>query len=79
MVKPISIIWKTLHEERKVTFGYDPFQRYTKHLILLPPSQDPRQLEQPVAPTRTAKPKTDETSQISSFTFNPSPKKEDLI
>ena len=75
---PIRTIWETLHEEGKVTCGYDSFRRYTRHLILTPPSQNPKQPEQP-APTRTARPKADETPQIRGFTFNPSPKKEDLF
>lgn len=75
---PIRTIWETLHEEGKVTCGYDSFRRYTRHLILTPPSQNLKQLEQS-DPTRTARPKTDETPRVSGFTFNPSPKKEDLI
>ena len=75
---PITSIWKTLYEEGKVTFGYDSFLRYTKHLILLSPSQNPKYLEQPDA-TKTTKPKTNETPGIRGFIFNPSPKKEDLF
>ena len=75
---PITSIWKTLYEEGKVTFGYDSFRRYTKHLILLSPSQNPKYLEQPDA-TKTTKQKMNETPGIRGFIFNPSPKKEDLF
>lgn len=44
---PIRTIWKTLHEEGTVTFGYDSFLRYTRHLILTPPSHHLKHLEQP--------------------------------
>lgn len=77
---PIKSIWETLHEEGKVTFGYDAFRRYTKRLILLSAGQKPT----PEPPgqssvTKIVKPKTTETPLIGGFTFNPSPKKEDLI
>jgi len=74
----IKSIWVTLHEEGKVGFGYDAFLRYTRRLILAPTNPNPAQGHsgQHDKPTDT-KPK--ETPQISGFTFNPSPKKEDLI
>lgn len=76
----IKSIWETLYEEGKVAFGYDAFRRYTKRLILLPASlsltpEHPGQSNV----TKTVEPKTKETPQIGGFTFNPSPKKEDLI
>lgn len=69
---PMRSIWEILHEEGKVTFGYDSFRRYTRRLIALPLIH----LEHDT--TETPKRKTDETPQIRGFTFNPSPKKEDL-
>ncbi len=70
---PMRSIWELLHEEGKVTFGYDSFRRYTRRLIVLPlPHLENHTMETP-------KRKTDETQQIRGFTFNPSPKKEDLI
>lgn len=82
----IKSVWETLHEEGKVTFGYDAFRRYTKHLILQPASLTPTQVhtgQSDVAMTvepESGEPKTKEAlPQLGGFTFNPSPKKEDLI
>src|SRR6266567_5288654 len=61
---PMTSIWQTLYEEGKVTFGYDSFRRYTRRLILLSPSHNPKHLEQPDT-TKAAKPKPNETYQIS--------------
>lgn len=69
---PMRSIWEILHEEGKVTFGYDSFRRYTRRLIVSP------LIHQEHDTTETSKRKTDETPQIRGFTFNPTPKKEDL-
>lgn len=80
----VKSIWETLHEEGKVTFGYDAFLRYTKHLILHPASRIQIHQGEPDI-TMTAEPQSGEPKtkasvpQIGGFTFNPSPKKEDLI
>lgn len=69
---PMRSIWEILHEEGKVPFGYDSFRRYTRRLIVSP------LIHLKHDTTETPKRKTDETPQIRGFTFNPSPKKEDL-
>jgi len=82
---PVRSIWETLHEEGKVTFCYSAFCGYTNRLIRTPSSH--RQEQKVNEPERAvksakpgkAKPKTEETPQISGFIFNPSPKKEDLF
>ncbi len=33
---PVRTIWETLHEEGKVTFGYQAFRNYVNNLILAP-------------------------------------------
>jgi hypothetical protein len=82
---PVRSIWETLHEEGKVTFCYSAFCGYTNRLIRTQSSHRPEQpTNEPeragkTAKPGTAKPKTKDTPQISGFTFNPSPKKEDLI
>ncbi|MBU5613529.1 TraK family protein [Geomonas azotofigens] len=82
---PVREIWETLHEEGKVAFGYSAFCGYTNRLIL---AQSSRHQEPPVnelseahKPANTGKkaPETKDTPKTSGFTFNPSPKKEDLI
>lgn len=81
----VKSIWETLHEEGKVSFGYDAFLRYTKRLILPLAGRTPPQIptgEPDVAmpvEQKTGEPVTQEAlPQIGGFTFNPSPKKEDL-
>ena len=32
----VMSIWETLHEEGKVSFGYEAFRKYVNRLILLP-------------------------------------------
>ena len=80
---PIKSIWETLHEEGKVAFSYQAFRGYTNRLILSPIPAD-RTPDQKLE-TRTAKtnkipePKTTKEPFVGGFTFNPIPKKEDLI
>jgi hypothetical protein len=81
----VKSIWETLHEEGKVTFGYPAFWSYTNRLIRTPPNNQPKQLAKDsdnitktIEPAKKAVLKTKDT-EISGFTFNPSPKKEDLF
>ncbi|MBU5612641.1 TraK family protein [Geomonas azotofigens] len=86
----IKSIWGILHEEGKVAFGYASFWNYTKRLIQTPPGppMEERATERGSTgdTSKTAKPATAATAapekeipEIKGFTFNPSPKKEDLI
>ena len=82
----VKSIWETLHEEGKVSFGYDAFLRYTKRLVLPPAGRTPPRIQAgqtDIAMTveqKTGEPEAKEAlPQIGGFTFNPSPKKEDLI
>ena len=82
---PVRDIWETLHEEGKVAFGYSAFCGYTNRLIRAPsshlpeqPTNEPNDAHKPAKPGKTT-PSTKDTPQISGFTFNPSPKKEDLF
>jgi hypothetical protein len=81
---PVKAIWETLHEERKITFSYPAFCRYVKRLVV------GRRLEMGiVAAGKKGKrePKRegfssvdkDSTAGLPRFTFNSTPKKEDLI
>lgn len=76
---PMKTIWQLLHEEGKVTFGYDAFINHVKRLI---------KSEQPIQPTPvpTAKaavsplhqPKIVKTD-LPGFKFNPIPNPEELF
>jgi Family of unknown function (DUF5338) len=81
---PVKAIWETLHEEGKIAFSYAAFCRYVKRLVV------GRRLEMgSVAAgkkeTREPEPKgfssmgKNSTAGLPSFTFNSTPKKEDLI
>jgi hypothetical protein len=82
---PIRAIWETLHEERKITFSYSAFCRYVKRLVV------GRRLEIGRNAAVGKKGKTEpepegfnsveknSTARLPTFTFNSTPKKEDLI
>lgn len=82
---PVRDIWETLRDEGRVTFGYSAFCGYTNRLIRRPASHLPEQSgNEPPDALKNAKtgktaPNTKDTSHINGFTFNPTPKKEDLI
>jgi hypothetical protein len=82
---PVKVIWETLHEEGKIAFSYAAFCRYVKRLVV------GRRLEigRDVAAGKKRKREPEEegfhsldknsTAGLPSFTFNSTPKKEDLI
>ena len=87
---PVKLIWKTLHEEGKVSFSYQAFRGYTNRLILsLPASKEAvrppvaadtwvsKLRDQTTAPAVEKKP--DDSAATTGFTFNRAPKKEDLL
>ena len=82
----VKSIWETLHEEGKVTFGYPAFWSYTNRLIRTPPNNPQKQLandsdnltKKTREPAKKAALETKD-AEISGFTFNPTPKKEDLF
>jgi hypothetical protein len=77
---PVKTVWETLHEEGKITFSYPAFCRYVKRLVIS------RRLEKrrdtPVGKRGTRQLERvdkNSTTGLPSFTFNSTPKKEDLI
>lgn len=80
----VKSIWETLHAEGKITFCYSSFCDYTNRLIRTTPNPSPEQVAKPGKmdePAKDAKrePERSKTPEIRGFSFNPSPKKEDLI
>ena len=67
---PVKTIWETLHEEGKVSFSYPAFIGYVNRLILSSPAS---------RETAQATEKNPGEPTTSGFTFNRTPKKEDLL
>jgi hypothetical protein len=83
---PRKAIWETLHEEGKIAFSYQAFRTYVNRLILETRLETERGR---IAGKEVGGGKSDQggvrpvdknsTAGLPSFTFNPIPKKEDLI
>ena len=89
---PVKTIWETLHDEEKVAFSYQAFRGYVNRLILSPPvsgeaapaavgADQPRQAVSKLPPqsARTLAEWKPEKPTATGFTFNRTPKKEDLL
>ncbi len=89
---PVKTIWETLHDEEKVAFSYQAFRGYVNRLILLPPANgdatrapvvadQPRQAVSKLPPQSAKTPSEwkPEKPTATGFTFNRTPKKEDLL
>ena len=88
----VMSIWETLHDEGKVSFGYEAFRKYVNRLILLPPPVIvPTEIEEVKAEKKPAIETGQQTKGLSpkktvaqphqngGFVFDPEPKKEDLF
>ncbi len=89
---PVKTIWETLHDEEKVAFSYQAFRGYVNRLILSPPANGetapapvvadqsgqaaPRSAPQSARTPAEWQPKK---LAATGFTFNRTPKKEDLL
>ncbi len=89
---PVKTIWETLHDEEKIAFSYQAFRGYVNRLILSPPVNDeaaptPAVADQPKQATSNLPPQSARTPAewkpekpaATGFTFNRTPKKEDLL
>ena len=88
---PVKTIWEALHDEEKVTFSYQAFRGYVNRLILSPPASgeatplvvadQSRQAARKSAPPSAKQPSEwkPEKPAATGFTFNRTPKKEDLL
>ncbi|MDS4056735.1 MAG: Protein TraK [Accumulibacter sp.] len=86
---PVKTIWETLHEEGKVSFSYQAFRGYANRLILSSPASratvsTPMAVDSWIGKQRNpataqATEKSPEGPTTSGFTFNRTPKKEDLL
>lgn len=77
---PVATIWRTLKEEQKIDFSYQAFRLYVNKLVrqqagasIVPPTV----YREPVSSQKKSTPSPKGTG--SGFTFDPTPKKEDLI
>ena len=88
---PVKTIWETLHDEGRVAFSYQAFLGYVNRLILSPSANGegtapvvadqsgqaaPRSVPQSARTLAEWKP---EKPAATGFTFNRTPKKEDLL
>ena len=77
-----KIVWETLKEQGKISFGYQAFLRYVSRMIVpaVAPAAEKKPdqaqtVEKPLVETMAEK---SELEGIKGFTWNPNPKKEDL-
>lgn len=83
---PVKEIWETLYEEGKVSFSYETFRTYVNRLIRAKRLETERDR---VAGKDAGGGKSDQgsvrpvhknsTAGLPSFTFNPTPNKDDLL
>lgn len=71
---PIKTIWEQLVEEGKVTFSYQTFRNYVNRL-----TKTRKQEVNSPADTDSNVPKKGTSQSIGGFSFDPIPKKEDLV
>lgn len=87
----IRVVWETLHEEKRIAFGYDAFTEYVRKLIRQAPARPVTSPATPATPTvdvRQASASTDArtpdgprvgTSELPSFKHNPHRDPKDVI
>jgi hypothetical protein len=83
----VKVIWETLRAEGKIEVGYDAFTGYVNRLIRnaekpaplpsLPSASKPK--AEAAGKETPAEPKKSEPPKIGGFTFDATPKKEDLF
>lgn len=71
---PIKTIWEQLVEEGKVTFSYQTFRNYVNRL-----AKTRKQEVKHQADSNSNVPKKGTSQSIGGFSFDPIPKKEDLV
>jgi hypothetical protein len=87
---PVKTVWTQLHEAKKVTYGYETFLNYVNRFIRRVPVETANEAVAQAAVKETARkltpgkkptprPPTKPPEAIPGFTFNSSPKKEDLL
>lgn len=85
----VKTIWKTLHNEGKISFGYDAFIGYVNSLIrspgeaekvtTSPPASSKPAPKKATPATPKPAPASHKSGEIPGFNFNPSPNIADLI
>jgi hypothetical protein len=90
---PVKTIWKTLHEEGKITFGYQAFRGYANRLILSHNNEEPApsaltesksasnlaNATEPVTDASKPPEKKVKPGTLPGFTYNPVPNLEELF
>lgn len=84
----VKVIWRTLHDEGKITFSYDAFNNYVNRLIQNADTPAPsrgqpaplraRPSSPPASPAKNDADKKN-SGEIPTFKFNPKPNLKDLV
>lgn len=77
---PVATIWRTLKEEKKITFSYQAFRGYVNKLVVKHAGASidtPPPPRQPLPSGKTQKPAP--KGKEGGFTFDPIPNLEDLV
>jgi hypothetical protein len=71
----VKVIWRTLHDEGKITFSYDAFNNYVNRLIQNADTPAPLRARPSSPPASPAKNDADKknSGEIPTFKFNPKP------
>lgn len=88
----IRVVWETLHEEKRIAFGYDAFTEYVRKLIRQAPARpiaSPAALPAPIVDGRQASASAGDArasdgpkvgaSELPSFKHNPHRDRKDVI
>ena len=73
----VKIIWETLVDEGKISFSYQAFRGYVNRLILSATKTEPKIKKNSDSSDKVAEAKKQKS--LSGFTFQATPKKEDLL
>ena len=70
----VRAVYQTLYDEGRLTFSYQAFRRYVNQIHLGKPLPTRHRPAPPSSPVRTGT-----STAATGFSFDPSPKKEDLL
>lgn len=79
----MKTIWKNMHADKRISFGYDSFRRYVQQLKRETVQTVPKHLPAPATPAKPTQPTPGAPvslpAKLPGFVLNPNPKKEELL